>query len=312
MKHLKLEKAMRHGLVFVLALLVSMTAWAQDADTGGESTKITVGIECGGQGVVDKDWKMEFDIIGPDGKPVTAEKVVVTVPDGTGSRAAAKRIARAINMNTPGSNPASTAETDHQHYNSKVGKTKAEDVVITGGYTIGNVKTWRGEDVACGHLKIYSGDTLLNKKKRSRTQSEIAVPFPPYPVLPVPPHPYYDENTPVLVRIDLIESTANTLGVNLILQGTHPDGTPYVEEFDNQYPADVPLEDVATELRQWVESLGIPCTQPNPKSLIIDFTDCDLPFERWSFSAFDLTGMDGVIFMPSQVHFNAHLVHHLE
>lgn len=248
-----------------------------------KETRITIAVECGAQGVVDDDWTIEFDLCDPQGNKVNTTPIKISVPDGTGSRAAADRMATAVNIHA-GANVASRQETTHQSYGGDTGKLKAEDVVLTGGYMIKNVKTFKEGKPRCGHLKVYQGKKRINNKRIAamaadgrlrgeRVASSVVIPGDPLES----------------IFIDLVGYSTPLLGIHLLFGGVTPDGFTAQHEFDQVFDGASTPTEVTTAIGTWAQSLGHIVEYPTATSVRLTFDAAILSPDWWHFTAYIAT-----------------------
>jgi len=253
-----------------------------------QETRITIAVECGAQGVVDQDWTIEFDLYDAQGKKVNTDPIKVSVPDGTGSAAAADRMAIACDLHA-GADAADRQETTHQKYGGDTGKLKAEDVVLKNGYTIKNLKTKKEGKVDCDHLKVFQGKKQLNKRTAKTADHAAALDLLP------PAEP---------LTLELTGYSVQSLGIDLLFGGTSSDGTTYLYEYSQVFDgASMPAE-VTAAIAEWAESQGIPVEYPSPSSIRLLFDSSSLQPDWWHFSAYIANG--GIDGMTEEVTFNAY------
>ena len=82
------------ALCLCFASTVSAVAQdTQDPEEPKKEKRVTIGVECGSQGVVDADWSISFDVYKDGQKLNTKGPIEISVPTGTGSGPAAQRMA---------------------------------------------------------------------------------------------------------------------------------------------------------------------------------------------------------------------------
>jgi hypothetical protein len=274
-------------ILFALVAILVASAPRPAAAQAATETVITIAVECGAQGVVDDDWTLEFDLCDPMGKMVnTKGKIVVSVRDGTGSRAAADRAAIAINQAT-GKDVAMRRETNHQKYGGDSGHKKAEDLVLKEGYTIKNVITKKLGVKKDDHLQIYLGKTQLNpgggqSPSRARRGTRVD-----------PDVESLAASEPMTIEIGAFDVEA--LALELFVDGFNPDGTPYLLTMSQILDGDVSATEVTTAIGLWAQSQGIPVEYPTANSVTLRFDLTALHPINPNFAAYlTYTDVEGV------------------
>lgn len=251
--------------IFLLGVLPFLAA----APARAQETRITIGIECGAQGIVDDDWTMEFDLYNGDTK-VNTDPIVISVKDGTGAAAVAERLAIVINLHADPKTPASTVDTTHQRYNGEGSRVKARDVILKEGFKIKNVRTTKKtpDNEKKGHFKVFEGKTQLNNKAKAKAAEDAS-----------------DE--PLTLVIDLHDYVTPALGIDLLFGGTDAAGTAYVHDLAAVFPGRATPAEVTAAIGAWAsEALGIVADYPSPTSVRLFFEASGITPDWWSFTAY--------------------------
>ena len=299
MKRLEIKVGFK-SLVLGAVLLTHayLPAQAVNADGSG-SNRTTIAVECGAQCVIDADWTITFNICDSEGKNLNSEPIVVTVPTGTGSGAAAQRMAVAINM-AAGSNIACGAETKHPKHQGASGHAKTEDVVVADGYKIKQIVTKRKGKKASGHLNVESWVYKPKKDKRGESAALKPAAATDRDLLILPPAG--GGITDGWVWLD--DSNAAVAAFTVYLSGTGPDGLPFVVQTQQDVDGLMPLEALAGLIGDWFNSSGLTASYPTPTSIFIDFAGSGFDVEIWSFSYYLVEGLAEDI--ESSVGYTAH------
>ena len=150
---------MRRTSVMAILLAAGLLATAGPARAQG-AKRVTVWIKCSTQGVIDTDWRIQFDVYDADGNRL-GSTLTVTLPTGTNSAAAADRMAIATSLRT--GDPAAAWREEVQTSGSggkKVTANTAEDVVVSCNYTLRNIQTYKKKKNrwkrSHGHLQVVT------------------------------------------------------------------------------------------------------------------------------------------------------------
>jgi len=262
--------------VLLLVLAVAGTAEAQDESS---ETRLTLAVECGGQGQVDDPHRLTVTVENCD----TGDETTVTIPvqPQTDSSAIADTLATVLDKK--GVSGTTSEETTNGRY-GKNSKHKAEDVVIPEGYKVGNVKVekkpddeWQCDD---GHLQAYIGETQVSNtddsdQDSSQLSSRRASGF----VAPMPTP--YD-----WLKIDVPASNVSELALVLDLyEPADPNGTTVVHSYENAFPPGTTVQEALQELGTYLEDLGMTVLYPTDHQLEAHIAASGLPIVEGSFSA---------------------------
>lgn len=257
------------GLVALLLAFAVAVAPALAVPPGGD--RVTIAIECS-DGVVDSDWKIELEILGPDGKPKGT--ITQLVPKHTTSKAAAEGIKEQLLRDFECE---STTEKTNDKYWKTQPEVQSRDLVIPAGCSIGKVKTFTLEggnwQPKKGHLKVLRGGEQINNK-RSRMGSTSGK------AAEDADEPTYFEG----LEISVEPFDFDTLEVDLNLWGPG-DGGEVRLRYHATFPVGTTDSEVIFDLGQWALDQGFTVLYEDGNKVHIDLRTGSLPVEAWSFNA---------------------------
>ncbi len=258
------------GLVApLLAFAVSVAPALATVPPGGD--RVTFAIECS-DGVIDSDWKIEIEILGPDGKPKGT--LTQSAPKHTTANAAAEGIKEQLLRKFQCE---STTDKTADKYWSTQPEVQSRDLVIPAGCSIGKVSTFILEGgnwlPKMGHLKVLrGGDQINNHKARMASTSgkagEVAGELTYFEGLDLSIEPF----------------DFDTLEVDLSLWGPG-DGRDVQLRYHATFPAGTTASQVVFDLGQWILDQGFTVFYEDGDKVQIDLRAGPLPIETWSFNA---------------------------
>jgi hypothetical protein len=264
------HKTWFRSLLWLLAsgLLVAASAAAQ--------TRLTLAIECGGQGQVDQPHRVTVTVTNCADNTDTT--VTIPVQAQTETSAIADTTARALAKK--GVAGASSGETTNPRYENK--KHQAEDIIIPAGYKVKSVKiekkpnnTWECND---GHLQAYIGKEKVSnqdaKQRIALTKSVDRLPL--------------IDADEVFTWLDIEVIAASWSEPTLVLDLYEPpaaDGTQVVHTYEHTSPPGTSTADAVKQLGDYLESLGMVVLYASPTHLMVDIAASGLPIVEGYFSA---------------------------
>ena len=256
------------GLVaLLLAFALAATPTLATVPPGGD--RLTLAIECS-DGVIDSDWKIEIEVLGPDGKPKGT--ITQSAPKHSNSKAAAEGIKEQLVRKFE---CAATTEKTTDKYWKTQPEVQSRDLVIPAGCSIGKVTTsileggkWLPK---MGHLKVLRGGEQINNHKSARRSASGAKDA---------TDPTYFESLDLAIE----PFDFDTLEVELNLWGPGDGGEVHLR-YHATFPAGTTAAEIIVDLGQFAVDQGFAVSYSIGNQARIDFASGSLPIEAWSFTA---------------------------